>query len=52
MKLPLLTTETMSIKGKDLMDKIKTDFIGLDTEYKTVDGKVSKESIWIQPHHL
>ena len=42
MKLPLLTTETMSIKGKDLMDNIKTDFIGLDTEYKTVDGKVSK----------
>ena len=42
MKLPLLTTETMSIKGKDLLDKIKTDFIGLDTEYKTVDGKVSK----------
>ena len=23
MKLPLLTTETMSIKGKDLLDKIK-----------------------------
>jgi len=42
MKLPLLTTETMSIKGQDLLDKIKDDFIGLDTQYKTVDGKVSK----------
>tara|TARA_X000001036_G_scaffold435472_1_gene476765 strand:+ start:8 stop:1519 length:1512 start_codon:yes stop_codon:yes gene_type:complete len=42
MKLPLLTTETMSIKGQDLLDKIKKDFIGLDTEYETVDGKVSK----------
>jgi len=42
MKLPLLTTETMSIKGKDLLDKIKSDFIGLDTEYRTVDGNLSK----------
>ena len=39
MKLPLLTTETMSIKGQDLLDKIKKDFIGLDTEYQTDDGK-------------
>mgnify|MGYP001475234302 CR=1 FL=1 len=42
MKLPLLTAETMSVKGKDLLDKIKDDFIGLNTEYKTVDGKISK----------
>ena len=28
MKLPILTTETMSVKGKDLLDKIKADFIG------------------------
>ena len=42
MKLPLLTADTMSVKGKDLLDKIRDDFIGLDTEYKTVDGKISK----------
>ena len=42
MKHPLLTSDMMSIKGKELLDKIKTDFIGLDTKYKTVDGKISK----------
>ncbi len=42
MKHPLLTSDTMSIKGKELLDKIKADFIGLDTKYKTVDGKISK----------
>ena len=38
----LLTPETMSIKGEDLLDKIKTDFIGLDTEYLLADGSKSK----------
>ena len=41
MKLPLLTPETMSIQGKDLLLKIKDDFIGLDTKYKLADGKIS-----------
>ena len=27
MKLPLLTAETMSIQGQDLLDKVKDDFI-------------------------
>ena len=40
MKHPLLTSDTMSIKGKELLNKIKDDFIGLDTKYKTVDGKI------------
>ena len=42
MKLPLLTTETMSIKGQELLDQIKDDFIGLDTTYTTVNGKKSR----------
>ena len=42
MEHPLLTSDTMSIKGKQLLDKIKKDFIGLDTKYKTVDGKISR----------
>ena len=28
----LLTPETMSIKGEALLDKIKSDFIGLNTK--------------------
>ena len=42
MKLPVLTPETMSIKGSKLLDKIKSDFIGLDTEYSMVNGNKSK----------
>ena len=42
MKLPLLTSDTMSLKGEELLSKIKTDFIGLDTVYKTVNGKKTK----------
>ena len=42
MKLPLLTAKTMSIQGQELLNKIKGDFIGLNTHYKTVDGKTSK----------
>ena len=42
MKLPLLTKDTMSIKGQDLLEKIRHDFIGLDTEYETVDGNKSR----------
>ena len=42
MNYPLLTSDTMSLKGKKLLEKIKTDFIGLDTEYQTVDGKLSR----------
>ena len=33
MKLPLLTPETMTVRGEQLLDKIKDDFIGLDTKY-------------------
>ena len=42
MNQPLLTSDTMSLKGTKLLEKIKTDFIGLDTQYKTADGKISK----------
>ena len=42
MKLPVLTPETMSIKGYDLFEKIRSDFIGLDTEYTLVNGKKTK----------
>jgi selenocysteine lyase/cysteine desulfurase len=42
MEHPLLTSDTMSIKGKQLLDKIRKDFIGLDTKYKTVDGQISR----------
>ena len=38
----LLTPETMSIKGQSLLNKIKSDFIGLDTEYLLADGSKSK----------
>ena len=41
MKLPILTSDTMSLKGLELLDKIKDDFIGLDTKYKTADGKTT-----------
>ena len=53
MKHPLLTSDTMSIKGKELLNKIKDDFIGLDTKYKTVDGKISFEfSVNLDPAKL
>ena len=42
MSLPLLTPETMSTNGKELLDKIKHDFIGIDTEYILADGTKSK----------
>ena len=42
MKLPVLTPETMEIKGYDLFEKIRSDFIGLDTEYTLVNGKKTK----------
>ena len=42
MKLPILTPETMSVKGYDLFEKIRSDFIGLDTEYTLVNGKKTK----------
>ena len=38
MKLPVLTAETMSIKGQELFNKIKEDFIGLKTKYKLADN--------------
>ena len=41
MKLPLLTPETMSVKGEELLNKIKDDFIGLDTKYTLADGTVA-----------
>ena len=39
MKLPILTPETMSLQGQDLLNKIQTDFIGLDTQYKIATGE-------------
>ena len=42
MKLPVLTPETMPVKGRKLLEKIKKDFIGLDTKYKIVDGSIIK----------
>ncbi|MBI64881.1 MAG: aminotransferase [Candidatus Marinimicrobia bacterium] len=42
MKLPLLTPETMSIKGQKLLNKIQDDFIGLDTQYTLVNGQKTK----------
>jgi len=42
MKLPVLTPETMPVKGQKLLDKIKKDFIGLDTKYKVADGSIIK----------
>jgi len=41
MKPVLLTPETMSVKGLDLLNKIQDDFIGLDTKYKLADGTIS-----------
>ena len=41
MKPALLTPETMSVKGFDLLEKIQDDFIGLDTKYKLADGTIS-----------
>ena len=41
MKLPVLTPETMSIKGQKLFDKIRSDFIGLNTQYKLATGEVT-----------
>ncbi len=38
----LLTPETMSIKGSALLDKIKSDFIGLNTQYVLADGSKSQ----------
>jgi len=35
----LLTPETMTYNGEELLNKIKDDFIGLDTKYTLVDGK-------------
>jgi len=42
MKLPLLTPETMSVTGQELLDKIQDDFIGLDTQYTLVNGQKTK----------
>ena len=42
MNHPLLTSDTMSLKGQELLKKIRSDFIGLDTKYKTADGKISR----------
>ena len=35
----LLTPETMTYNGEELLNKIKDDFIGLDTKYTLVDGE-------------
>ena len=40
MKLPILTSDKMSVQGEELLNKIKDDFIGLNTEYKTVNGEL------------
>ena len=34
MKLPILTSDKMSIKGKELLDRVRDDFIGLNTKYR------------------
>ena len=41
MKLPLLTPETMSVQGEELLHKIKDDFLGLDTKYSLADGSIA-----------
>ena len=38
----LLTPETMSVKGQKLLNKIKEDFIGIDTKYLLADGTKSQ----------
>ena len=40
MKLPVLTSDTMSLKGEELYNRIKHDFVGLNTKYKTANGKI------------
>ena len=42
MKLPVLTPEMMSVKGQELLDIIKSDFIGLETEYKIATGETTR----------
>ena len=42
MKLPVLTPETMSIKGMEILNKIRFDFKGLETQYTIVDGTKCK----------
>ena len=37
MKLPVLTPETMSLKGEELLNKIRKDFIGLDRSSQVYD---------------
>jgi len=44
MKLPVLTPETMSLKGQELLDKIKSDFIGLKTKYKIATGETTERT--------
>ena len=40
MNLPVLTSDTMTLKGEELFNRIKNDFVGLNTKYKTADGKI------------
>ncbi len=42
MESPSITIENYDKRGTDLLESIKSDFLGLQTEYATVDGKLSR----------
>ena len=44
MKLPTLTPETMTLQGQELLDRIKDDFIGIDTKYTLATGETTKRT--------
>ena len=44
MKLPTLTPETMTLQGQELLDRIKNDFIGIDTKYTLATGETTKRT--------
>ena len=51
MKLPVLTPEMMSVKGQELLDVIKSDFIGLETEYK-IESVFCRENVFLAQNVL
>ena len=44
MKLPTLTPENMTLQGQELLDRIKDDFIGIDTKYTLATGETTKRT--------
>ena len=42
MESPSIIIDNYDKQGLELLERIKSDFIGLDTEYTTVDGKQSR----------